>query len=90
MYTNDGKEYVRKTGSRQEVWDEICFCTSGKLKKEDLIMKNGRIVSKRRSELGKRRFQAKNPFQKNVEPVKKRDVEQHLPEQKRKSRRLYR
>ena len=68
MYTaENGKEYVRKTGSRQEVWDEVVFCTSGKLKKEDLVMKNGRIMSKKRSEMGKKRFATANPFQKKAE-----------------------
>ena len=64
MYTGpDGIEYVRKVGSRQEVWDEVCFCTSGKLKRSDFIMKNNKIVSKRRSEMGQKRFAEKgNPF----------------------------
>jgi hypothetical protein len=62
MYEKDGVEYVRKTGSRLEVWDGVCFCTGGGLKKEQLIKKKNKIVSKRRSEMGKRRFEEKNPF----------------------------
>ena len=62
MYVKDGVEYVRKVGSRQAVWDEVCFCTAGKLTKADLFQKGDRIVSKRRSELGKTRFKAANPF----------------------------
>ena len=77
MYLKDGVEYVRKVGSRQAVWDEVCFCTAGKLTKDDLFQKGDRIVSKRRSELGKTRFKAANPFRKaaatsddeKVEPV---------------------
>jgi hypothetical protein len=63
MYTAaDGTEYCRKTGSRQEVWDGVVYCTSGKLTKGDLIQKNNKIVSKRRSQLGKERFAQRNPF----------------------------
>lgn len=64
MYLKDGVEYVRKVGSRQAVWDGICFCTAGKLTKDDLFQKGDKIVSKRRSELGKTRFKQSNPFRK--------------------------
>ena len=63
MYISEsGTEYVRRYGTRQMVWDEVVFETSGHLKKDDLIMKGSRIVSKRRSALGKERFAKKNPF----------------------------
>jgi len=66
MYTRDGVEYVRRFGTRQEVWDEVCFQTAGKLKKDDLDQKGSRIISKKRSELGKKRFSEKNPFKKQA------------------------
>ena len=65
MYTaEDGREYVRRYGSREEVFDEVCWQTAGKLKKDDLEKRGSRIVSKRRSALGKARFAQKNPFKK--------------------------
>ena len=67
MYTKDGVEYVRKTGTRQEVWDEVAYCTAGKLTKDCLEKRGNKIISKRRSALGKERFQKKNPFK--SEPV---------------------
>ncbi len=92
MYERDGVEYVRKTGSRLEVWDAVCFCTSGGLQKDQLIKKNNKIVSKKRSEMGKRRFEEKNPFGgKKVtfveETIDKPDPEPALPKPKRKRRR---
>jgi hypothetical protein len=49
-YTIDGKDYAKLEGTRQEVWDEIAYQTSGTLKKKELIInKNGVIVSKRKS-----------------------------------------
>ena len=62
MYEKNGKSYVRKIGSRSDVWNEICFCTSGGLEKQHLVERNGKLVSKKRSEIGKKRFQEKNPF----------------------------
>ena len=76
MYTGpDGKEYVRKVGTRQEVWDEVVFCTSGKLKKTDLILKNNKLVSKRRSAMGQKRFAEKgNPFKVEASVEEKQDT----------------
>ena len=76
MYTGpDGREYVRKVGTRQEVFDEVCFCTSGKLKKGDFILKNNKIVSKRRSQMGKKRFAEKgNPFKSESSVEAKQDT----------------
>ena len=62
MYEADGKEYVRKVGTRQEVVDGIVYCTSGGLKLDDLEVGGRKIVSKKRSALGRQRFEAKNPF----------------------------
>jgi hypothetical protein len=98
MYERDGVEYVRKVGSRLEVWDGVCFCTSGGLQKDQLIKKNNKIVSKKRSEMGKRRFEEKNPFSgggkgKKVteaavveETIDKRDYVIALPTLKRRKR----
>lgn len=36
MYTRDGVEYVRRYGTRLEVWDEVVYETAGHLKKDDL------------------------------------------------------
>jgi hypothetical protein len=50
IYTINGKNYAKLEGTRQEVWDEIAYQTSGTLKKSDLIInKSGVIVSKRKS-----------------------------------------
>jgi hypothetical protein len=49
-YTIDGKDYDKLEGTRQEVWDEIAYQTSGTLKKTELLInKSGVIVSKRKS-----------------------------------------
>ena len=77
MYTHEGVEYVRRFGTRQEVWDEVCFQTAGKLIKDDLDQKGSRIISKKRSELGKKRFSEKNPFKKQA--VQDEKVSEPLP-----------
>jgi hypothetical protein len=40
---------MKKCGSRAMVWHGTAVHTSGGLKKSDLIMKNGRIKSRRKS-----------------------------------------
>ena len=41
---------MRKYGSRQEVWDNLCTMTRGGLTKDDLMMsKTNKIVSKKKS-----------------------------------------
>jgi hypothetical protein len=84
MYTGpDGKEYIRKVGNRQEVWDEVVYCTSGKLLKSHLVMKNNKLVSKRRSELGKKRFAERNPFRQEEEKItKSQEVVDEVAEKK--------
>ena len=78
----DGTEYIRKVGNRQEVWDEVVYCTSGKLLKGHLAMKNNKLVSKRRSELGKKRFAERNPFRQEEEKITKsqEEVDEKKPE----------
>ena len=69
MYIADGTEYVRKVGSRQSVWDDVCYMTAGGLKKGDLEQRGSKIISKKRSALGKARFAQRNPFQKQEKKV---------------------
>jgi hypothetical protein len=46
LYHIEGKTYKELFGSRQQVWHETAYKTSGELKKSDLFMnKWGRIVS---------------------------------------------
>jgi len=47
----------KKKGSKQEVYDGLALSTSGGLKKEDLILNSkGQVVSKKRSEQGKKQY----------------------------------
>jgi hypothetical protein len=62
MFVHEGTEFIRKYGNRTEVFDGTCYCTSGKLTKKDLELRGSRIISKKRSKLGKERYKAKNPF----------------------------
>ena len=65
MYTGpDGTEYIRKIGSRREVWDRVVYCTSGKLTRDCLELKGDKIISKRRSALGKQRYSKGDVFKK--------------------------
>lgn len=62
MFVKDGVEYSRKIGSRESVVAGTTYCTSGGLTKDQLIVRGNRILSKKRSEMGKARFEKKNPF----------------------------
>jgi hypothetical protein len=64
VFVYEGKQYCRKRGSRREVLDELCYCTSGGLTAGDLEERDGKIISKKRSAAGKSRYAAKNPFKK--------------------------
>lgn len=49
---------IKKKGSKQEVYEGKALCTSGGLKKEDLCCNaKGQIVSKKRSEQGKKQYE---------------------------------
>ena len=64
----------RKYGTRQEVYDGASEMTRGGLKKDDLIVSRGKIVSKKKSEAAKASY-AKYGFKKresSVPPPKKR------------------
>ena len=70
MYEKDGVEYVRKIGSRENVVAGSHYCTAGGLTKEQLIVRGAKIISKKRSEMGKARFEKRNPFQKEEDDEK--------------------
>lgn len=49
---------IKKKGSKEEVYEGKALCTSGGLKKDDLCLnKSGKVVSKKRSEQGKKAIQ---------------------------------
>jgi len=49
-YNIDDNNYEKLEGTRQEVWDNICYKTSGGLTKDDFIINDkGKIVSKKKS-----------------------------------------
>ena len=55
---------MKKYGSKQEVWAGAALLTRGKLKKEHLMKsKTGKIVSKKRSEQSKNRWQHLKKYQ---------------------------
>lgn len=63
---------MKKKGSKQEVFEGKAYCTAGGLKKEDLILnKRGSIVSKKRSEQGKKQF-------KNIEHLRSKKKEENV------------
>jgi len=64
VFVYEDKQYCRKRGSRREVLDQLCYCTSGGLTACDLEERDGKIISKKRSAAGKSRYAAKNPFKK--------------------------
>ena len=84
----EGNQYCRKFGNRREVLDGIAYCTTGKLTADRLEERNGKIISKKRSELGKKRYASKNPFKGStlvpaaavVEDEKKQEVKPVSPE----------
>ena len=55
--------YAMLEGSRAQVWHGTAYKTSGGLKKADLKMHNGRIVSKKKSELAKTQKHLKGHLQ---------------------------
>ena len=61
-FVHEETQYVRKRGNRREVLDRVAYCTSGGLTFDCLEEKNGKIISKRRSQMGRERYATKNPF----------------------------
>lgn len=58
---------MRKYGSRQDVFEGVCQMTRGGLTKDDLIFKNGKLVSKKKSEAAKKAYE-KYGFAKRKQP----------------------
>ena len=49
---------IKKFGSRADVWDGLCSMTRGGLTKDDLVLsKNGKLVSKKKSEIAKKNYE---------------------------------
>lgn len=66
----------KKKGSKQEVYDGIAMCTAGGLKREDLCMNaKNKIVSKKRSEQGKKQIEHLKGKKKTIEPIKEPEKE---------------
>jgi len=65
----DGKYHIGNTkfdlleGSRAQVWHGTAYKTAGGLKKHELVMHHGRIVSKKKSELAKTQKHLKGHLQ---------------------------
>ena len=55
--------YEKLEGSRAQVWHGTAYKTAGDLKKGDLKMHNGRIVSKKKSELARTQKHLKGHLQ---------------------------
>lgn len=53
-----GHDSIPATGSRAQVWHGNAKHTSGGLTKSDLMMRNGRIISKRKHSAGKKAYKA--------------------------------
>jgi hypothetical protein len=54
-YEVEGKKYKELFGSRQQVWNETAYKTSGSLKRNQLLMnKWGRIVSAKKNKTAKK------------------------------------
>jgi len=63
LFYINGNTYEILTGTRQEVWDNIAFRTSGELTKKDLCINvDGKIVSKLKSKMEQKYY--KNRFEK--------------------------
>jgi len=66
---NDGKYHINGItydileGSRAQVWHGTAYKTAGDLKKSALKMNNGRLVSKKKSELAKSQKHLKGHLQ---------------------------
>ena len=90
MYVKDGTEYIRKIGSRESVVAGTSYCTSGGLTKDQLIVRGNRILSKKRSEMGKARFEKGNPFVGTPEEKKEEESTVAEPAVKRRVRKRLR
>ena len=69
-FVHEKKQFVRKRGNRREVLDGICYCTSGGLTADCLEERGGKIISKKRSKMGRERYATKNPFKADEKEAK--------------------
>ena len=79
VFVYEDTQFCRKRGSRREVLDGLCWCTSGGLVATDLEERDGKIISKKRSRQGKERFKSKNPFTPKEEPVDEKEEKVEKP-----------
>ena len=71
FYHLDGKKFKQLFGSRQQVWNGTAYKTEGLLLKKDIIMnKWGRLVSKKKSITSKKEQLQKKRLFKNYTAVK--------------------
>ena len=63
MYHIGSHNYAILEGSRAQVWHGTAYKTSGGLRKDDLMMHRGRIVSKRKSAIAKTQKHLKGHLQ---------------------------
>ena len=78
---------MRKYGSRQDVWDSVCTMTRGGLTKDDLMLsKNGKIVSKRKSEAAKAAYDKFGFNKRKVEEQKKEEKKEEKKKRRRKKK----
>ena len=76
---------TRKYGSRSEVFDGICTMTRGGLTKDDLMLsKTNKIVSKKKSQAAKLRYEQYG-FAKRTQKEEQKE-EQKEPKRKRRRR----
>ena len=81
---DSNQTWERKYGTRSEVWEGIAQQTRGRLTKDKLVLsRNGRIVSKRKSEMAKKTY-LEHKFAKRTKPAEPTPPE--APKRKRKRR----
>jgi hypothetical protein len=70
-YHIKGKSYKELFGSRQQVWNKNAYKTDGGLTRKDIVMnKRGRLVSKKKYMLAKKEFSQKKRLFKTYTAVK--------------------
>lgn len=72
VFVYENKSFAKKTGNRQEVWDNVCFQTASGIQKTGLKLNaRGRIVSAKKSKLAQERYKANGGgFAKKLESIK--------------------
>ena len=62
--------HLKKRGTREDVWNGFAMATSGELTRDDLMMSNGKLVSKKASEKSKQLMLCRHAAKKEVEKPK--------------------